>query len=225
MIIGKGLIAEAFKKEEGLYKNYIIFASGVSNSSENNLDNFKREKDLVIKTIQENPNLTFVYFSSVLVGVIDNGYYNHKFDIENTIKEEAKNYIIFRIPQVVGKTGNKNNLINFITDLVRNNQSVICYRNVYRSLLDIDDLTNIVSYCCDVNNKTIFISGIQKVPVWYIADEIGFNLKKDAIIDYVDSPFENNWHEENSDIVKQAIKAFDIKANRYTDNLIKKYIK
>lgn len=224
MIIGNGLIGEAFRKYDKQYENYIVFASGVSNSSENNLVNFKREKDLVIKTISENPNLTFIYFSSVLVGIIDNDYYNHKLDIENIIKEKAKKYIIFRVPQLVGKTGNKNNLINFITDLVKNNKPVNCYNNVYRSLLDIDDLTNIVNYCCDTYNETIVISGVEKVPVLDIINEIGTLLKKEPIINKIDSPLQNNWFVENSDVVKCAIKYCKIETLTYTNNVIKKYI-
>lgn len=224
MIIGNGLIGEAFKKDEKRYENYVVFASGVSNSSENSLDNFKREKDLVIKIISENPNLTFIYFSSVLVGIIDNDYYNHKLDIENTIKEKAKKYIIFRIPQLVGRTGNKNNLINFITNLVKNDKPVNCYKNVYRSLLDIEDLTNIVNYCCDTYNETVFISGIEKVPVLNIINEISALLNKEPIINEVDSPFQNNWFIENSDVVKYAIKYHKIDTLTYTNNVIKKYI-
>lgn len=225
MIVGSGLIAEAFKKDFKRYKNYIVYASGVSNSNENNEINFQREKELVFKTINENPHLKFIYFSSVLVDIIKNPYYNHKLEIEKLIKQEAKEYVIFRIPQVVGDSGNKNNLLNFITDAIKADKPVICYKYVDRSLLDVYDLTNIVSYCCDANNTTVFVSGIEKVPVWYIADEIGRILNKEPNIKYVESPYDNNWWIENTDIVQHAIKNFEIDTVNYTDNLIKKYVK
>ena len=49
MIIGKGLIASAFKE----YRNHecIIFASGVSNSLEIENSQFEREEHLLRKTI------------------------------------------------------------------------------------------------------------------------------------------------------------------------------
>ena len=41
-------------------------------------------------------------------------YYHHKENMETIIESSALNYIIFRLPQVVGNGGNKNNLINFL---------------------------------------------------------------------------------------------------------------
>ena len=63
MIIGKGMIAKAFD----LYKknqDIVIFASGVSNSLEENIKCFEREEALLKKTILENKSATFVYFST-----------------------------------------------------------------------------------------------------------------------------------------------------------------
>jgi len=83
MIIGNGLIASSFYRYDT--SDCVIFASGVSNSNDNNADNFKREKDLVTKVLSENNDLKFIYFSSILAGITNNDYYNHKIDIENLI--------------------------------------------------------------------------------------------------------------------------------------------
>ena len=48
MIIGRGLIASLFKEND--YKNTIFFASGVSNSLEDNPQEFLREENLIKKT-------------------------------------------------------------------------------------------------------------------------------------------------------------------------------
>jgi hypothetical protein len=53
MIIGNGLIAKSFKKEKNYFKNVIIFASGVSNSKNTNLKEFKREEKLVKKLLKK----------------------------------------------------------------------------------------------------------------------------------------------------------------------------
>ena len=86
MIIGNGLISSVFDKNKKDYENYLVFASGVSNSKETNEEQFIREKELVLKCIYENKNLTFLYFSSVLVGITNNDYYNHKLAMEELIK-------------------------------------------------------------------------------------------------------------------------------------------
>jgi hypothetical protein len=53
MIIGNGLIAKSFKKKKNYFKNVIIFASGVSNSKNTNLKEFKREEKLVKKLLKK----------------------------------------------------------------------------------------------------------------------------------------------------------------------------
>ena len=50
MIIGRGLIASLFKEND--YKNTIFFASGVSNSLEDNPQEFLREENLIKKTVE-----------------------------------------------------------------------------------------------------------------------------------------------------------------------------
>ena len=62
MIIGNGLIANSFLDSD--LNNIIIFASGVSNSKEENLLEFDREKKLLLRIIYENFNKKIVYFST-----------------------------------------------------------------------------------------------------------------------------------------------------------------
>jgi hypothetical protein len=52
MIVGNGLIAQGLAKLTHS-ENDLFFASGVSNSSENDSRAFKREKDLLLKTLME----------------------------------------------------------------------------------------------------------------------------------------------------------------------------
>ena len=82
MVVGNGLLAVSFKKNIEKYANYIIFASGVSNSKEIDNNVFLREKLLLIKTLSENEKKKLIYFSSILTDTIDSPYYNHKKDIE-----------------------------------------------------------------------------------------------------------------------------------------------
>ena len=119
MIIGDGLIATAFLEKYDKDKNIIIFASGVSNSQEINPSHFLREKKLLNKIILENPNIKFIYFSTILIGYKNNPYYTHKKEMEDLIKKTSTNYIIFRVPQLIGKTGNNNNLINSLVNTIK----------------------------------------------------------------------------------------------------------
>jgi dTDP-4-dehydrorhamnose reductase len=223
MIIGEGLIASGFQSSNTNYANYIIFASGVSNSKETNDCEYNREKELVLKTITENKGLKIIYFSSILVDTIKNKYYQNKLDIENLIKTNSDNYIIFRIPQIVGNNGNPKNLVNHIKNSIINENEITIYKNIERSLVDIDDLVTIVNYCKNkVSCEVLIVSGIKKIKVFTLCELIGKILNKKPILKIVDNVEYENWYFENSKIINEAI--INIKPLTYNDTLLKKYI-
>lgn len=223
MIVGDGLIATGFEALKEKYSNYIIFASGVSNSKETSDNEYNREKNLVLKTIKENKNLKIIYFSSILVDITKNKYFKNKLEIENIIKTNSDNYIIFRIPQIVGKNGNPKNLVNHIKNSILNEDEITIHSNVERSLLDIDDLVSIVDYCKDKTTCEILkISGIEKIKVFTLCELIGNFINKKPILKIVDNIEYDNWYVENSKLIREAI--INIEPINYNFNVLKKYI-
>lgn len=226
MIVGSGLLSSEFKKFPTLLEDFLIFASGVSNSKETNINNFEREKELLINLINNNQNLKLIYFSSVLTGIIDNDYYRHKLQVEEIIKNNCKNYIIFRIPQIVGFNGNKNNIVNFLKESVKNENEILIYKNVYRSLIDIEDLVNIVLYCIDkTNNSLLFLSGVEKISAMELSTKIYGLLHKYPKIKEETPPLNLNWETENDILINQSIDFLQINREGYNDKILKKYIK
>jgi nucleoside-diphosphate-sugar epimerase len=224
MIVGEGLIATGFGCSKEDYSNYIIFASGVSNSKETSDDEYNREKDLIIKTINENKNLKIIYFSSILVETTKNKYFENKLEIENIIKTNSDNYIIFRIPQIVGGNGNPKNLVNHIKNSILNETEITINSSVERSLLDIDDLVEIVNFCKDkVTCEILKISGIEKIKVFTLCELIGKLVNKNPKLIMDDSIDYDNWSEENSKLIDESVK--NIKSIGYNYNVLKKYIK
>ena len=222
MIVGNGLISKAFKQYYHLLDDIVIFASGVSNSSGNNTDDFNREKDLLIKTIKENKKI--IYFSSTLVNFNDKPYYKHKLEMEEIIKLSGVDYIIYRLPQIVGKSGNKDNIFNFIKNSIINNKPLTIYTDVERAILDVNDLVSFVLFSMELINKEVVnFSHIEKIYVSDLYNKISTNLKKDTIVLYKsDSKMINNWDSDNSKIVNDWLA--DINTTNYTDNVIKKYL-
>jgi nucleoside-diphosphate-sugar epimerase len=223
MIIGKGLIATGFELSKEDYSNYIIFASGVSNSKEINDSEYTREKKLILKTIKENKNLKIIYFSSILVDTTKNKYFNNKLEIENLIKKNSNNYIIFRLPQIIGNHGNPKNLVNHIKNSIINGDEIIINSEIERSLLDIDDLVSIVNYCKDkINCEILKISGIEKIKVFTLCELIGKLLNKKPILKIINNDKYDNWYVENSKLINDAI--INIEPINYNYNVLKKYI-
>jgi hypothetical protein len=224
MIVGKGLIATGFECSKEDYSNYIIFASGVSNSKETSDKEYNREKDLIIKTITENKDLKIIYFSSILVENTKNKYFENKLKIEEIIKTNSNNYIIFRTPQIVGNNGNPKNLVNYIKNCILNETEITINTRVERSLLDIEDLVEIVNFCKNkVTCETLKISGIEKIKVFTLCEIISKFVNKDSKLIVDDNIDYDNWSEENSKLIDDAIK--NIKSIGYNYNVLKKYIK
>lgn len=224
MVIGNGLLGNVFSLESDNYDDFIIFASGVSDSKNTDSNSSKREEDLIIKTLSENAGLTFIYFSSILADTINNDYYRHKLKMEELVKLKAEKYIIFRIPQIVGFLGNQNNLFNHLVNNVKTNNTNIVYSNVERSIVDIDDLKLIVDYCKDKTiNEIINLSHIEKISIIDLCDKIylKFGVEPKTLIKI--NPENQNWSVDNSKIIKDALINIKINALNYTDKIIQKY--
>ena len=120
MIIGNGLIASLFKEND--LKNVMFFASGVSNSMETRKEEFLREENLIHKTISENPDTIFVYFSTCSIydsSKTGSDYVLHKLKMEQIVKNSCTDYLILRVSNAVGNGGNPNLLMNYLTRSVR----------------------------------------------------------------------------------------------------------
>lgn len=120
MIIGSGLIASLFTNHDR--EDCIFFASGVSNSLETKKSEFLREENLIRKTIGENPEKTFAYFSTCSIydlSKTESPYVLHKLKMEQIIAEHNSKYIIFRVSNAVGKGGNPNLLMNYLIRSVK----------------------------------------------------------------------------------------------------------
>ena len=136
MIVGKGLIASLFMQEN--HEDILIFASGVSNSSETRAEEFLREKNLLERTIANNPDKLCVYFSTCSIydsSKNNSPYVLHKLKMEEFVKENASKYLILRVSNAVGKGGNPNLLMNYLIRSVENNETINVHTKATRNLI------------------------------------------------------------------------------------------
>ena len=140
-IVGNGLIGHRFRSMEYKIASPItIFCSGVSNSSELRIDEYNREEILLRSQPKD---FKIVYFSTCSIFDPDSYksfYVNKKLEFENIVQNEFSDHLIIRLPQVVGKGGNNNNLINFFYHSILNRHIFKVQRYAYRNLIDIDDV-------------------------------------------------------------------------------------
>lgn len=151
MVIGSGMMAKAFS----CYcdsDDVLIFASGVSNSSENDPLEFLKEQNMVINAIHEHKEKIFVYFSTCSIEDLDVAktlYVQHKLKMERTIEDAHLRHLIFRLPQVVGHSENKMTLVNFFYDSIIKGKTFNVWSKAERYIIDIDDVVKIARYIID----------------------------------------------------------------------------
>lgn len=226
MIIGNGLLATKFEKYSRA-KDIVIFASGVSNSNEKREFEFQREEDLLNSVIEKNKGELLVYFSSCDVvnkNINHLKYYKHKIRLEEIIKTTCKNYLIFRLPQVVGLGGNSNNLLNYFVQNIINKKEIESYIKTKKNILDIDDAFTICDYILTnklFKNKVI---NIVNTHYYYVVDiikaiESVLNIKAK----YIERNINIGWHYK-SDINNEILKACNVDFDKnYINNLLNIY--
>lgn len=184
MVIGNGLMANAFS----VYKsnnNMLIFASGVSNSLEENPLEFARELQLLKKSHKNHPNSTLVYFSTL--SILDNEvhkrpYVQHKLAMESFIRQNISNYLILRVSNVVGENGNTHTIVNFLVNAVKNETSITIWKYAERNIIDVNDVVFIVTELLKKGeqNKIINIATNYNIPVVEILETIEHYFNKKA---------------------------------------------
>jgi nucleoside-diphosphate-sugar epimerase len=183
---GSGFIAKNFKRIKLIkLKKVVIYAAGVSNSKSKDKKKFLKErKKIQIFLNNHNTEYLFIYISTT--SVLDNyekknKYTRNKIIIENLIKKSLNNFLILRLPQIVGKSKNPHTLTNFIYRKILSEQRFKVWSNVKRNLIDIDDLIKIVKQIISTKLKhgnVINILNPNSIYVREIVNIMGKIVKK-----------------------------------------------
>ena len=177
MVIGNGMIAKEFENYRD-DDNVVIFASGVSDSTNTDNRAFEREKNLIIETLHANKGKLFVYFSTCSIddtSMQSSAYVQHKIKMEGLIVNNHTPYIIFRLTNPVGKTNNTHTVINYFIKNITEKHKFAVWKNATRNLIDIDHLYLI---CNEILQKRLFINSIVNIanpknyPVVFIIENI-----------------------------------------------------
>jgi dTDP-4-dehydrorhamnose reductase len=190
MLVGSGLIASAFLD----YKDnddVIVIASGISNSKETDYKKYQREIDMIGEFIGTKSKV--IYFSTISVfdESLDSLYVKHKRYIEKLISCNFDNYLIFRLPIVIGKTSNNNTFINNIKGKIISDE--IIYINNMSSIyiIDIDDIRRFLpDLINNRNNEIINVVFDNKEFVFDIIQKIERLLGKEANKKIVNNGFD-----------------------------------
>lgn len=181
LIIGRGMMAAAFKECGAGDHGLLIFASGVSNSAESDALRFAREAALLSETIAAHPDRKIVYFSSCAVGFLDTPYYRHKLAMERLVEQSADRYLVCRLPQVVGLTANTT-LVSHIVRSIRACAAISVLPNARRSLIDVDDVVRIVLRLSHLPNMTLEVTSGAAIDIDSLIREVATLLEIEPVL-------------------------------------------
>jgi len=192
MIIGSGLLARAFYP---LYLNradVCIYAAGVSNSSCVDKKEFDREKERIQNTLNKcSKDLLFVYFGTCSFSdpeMLNSPYVKHKIAMEYLVQTHP-NYLIFRLPQVAGRTPNPNTLLNYLYARISRSESFNLWANAKRNIIDVDDILLVANQIIEknlFNNKVINIANPVNYKMTEIVEMMETVVGKKAIFEVLD---------------------------------------
>jgi len=191
MVIGNGMIAKEF---DGYRNNdeFIIFASGVSDSTHAPAAAFEREAQMLKDAISNSHGKRLVYFSTCSIfdhSMAGSPYVQHKKRMESLIVAGQNNYTIFRLTNPVGKTNNSNTVVNFFITHIHNKQPFTVWKNASRNIIDIDDMYLI---CNDILSSGSFLNEIVTIanphnyPVPFVVETIEKHFHTKGIYTLVD---------------------------------------
>lgn len=228
MIVGNGLLANAFLNSNLNFDEFVIFASGVSNSKETDLLQFSREFNLLESIIRNIDDKILIYFSTC--SIYENTtkpYTLHKLSIEEYIRKKVNKFLILRLPNIVGITRNPYQLTNFIFNKISDNSELLVYENVHRNLIDVEDIPIITNHIieCDIFNTNLDVLFNNKISMINLIRIFERVLNKTADVRYEISDTLN--YEVDNNLFIKLISNFPLGSyfNTNTEDIIYKYYK
>jgi nucleoside-diphosphate-sugar epimerase len=147
VIVGRGLLAQAFSRIHVHDPDVTIFVSGVSNSLEVRAEAFARERDLLASVLGRQTR-RIVYFSCCSLSGSGAGtatpYMRHKLEMESRIRA-VPGGMVMRLPQVVGRSGNPHTLANYLHAKITSGEPFEVWRHAERNLIDAEDVAAIAT--------------------------------------------------------------------------------
>ncbi len=227
MIIGTGLIANGFKSAYTHREDVCIYAAGVSNSSCTDVREFDRERKRLYLALHNSMHTDcFVYFSTCSVvdpEIQHSAYVLHKLAMEKLVTAHPQ-HLIFRLPQVAGKTPNPHTLLNFLYAHIARSESFNLWSKARRNIIDVDDMAAIAGQLIQdttVRNLTMNIANPVSYSMIDVVESMAVAVGKPAIYNLIERGSE--YTIDTSTIRPLLDKAHVIFGDNYLATVLGKY--
>lgn len=226
MVIGSGIIANRFI-DYSRQAGYVIFAGHVNDSFIQNEDAIQEEELQVKAALSEHAGSFFVYFSSCSLQYPDVArtvYVQHKLRMEALVRNSAKQFLIVRLPQLLGLANAQSGVVPYLVDAISTGKKFTLWKNASRNIIDIDDVHELVGEVLRRKlavNKTINIANALQISVPRLVQEVENFLGSSGQYELLEKG--ENYEIDTSEI-KQITHDLGINFNQqYIQNSLTKY--
>jgi dolichol-phosphate mannosyltransferase len=192
MILGQGVIARRFM-DYGLNKQVTLFAGDVHDSKSTNESDFKKEEEALKLAVRESQEIPFVFFGSCSIldpASSQTPYSLHKKNLEEWIAANAKNYLIVRLPQLLGLNDEPTSLVSHLISNIYSGHPFEVWAKACRNFIDVDDVYRIVHYLLGQKtplNRTLNVASPFNTKVPTAVSELETFLNKKGNYKLVDT--------------------------------------
>lgn len=192
MLIGSGLLAQAFAPAFSSRDDVNIYAAGVSNSGCVDVHEFAREQQRLTYALEKASHAAvFIYFGTCSVAdpcARNTPYVLHKLAMEKLVSAYP-HYLILRLPQVAGRTPNPHTLLNFLHARISRSETFSLWSKAKRNIIDVADVAAItLQLLADVSvrNATLNIANPTCYPMLDIVNTMENVIGKQAVFEIVE---------------------------------------
>ena len=143
MIIGSGMMSRSFAGTLGEEPGVVVYGAGVSNSRCTDQREFERERTRLAAALDAHADADrFLYFSTCSIDdreLRDSDYVCHKLRMEEMVRRHRA-HLVFRLPQVAGRTPNPNTLLNYLYARIVRAERFVVWTRARRNIIDVEDV-------------------------------------------------------------------------------------
>lgn len=162
-VIGSGAIAARFA-DYNFQQSVCIFAGNIHCSTISDRALTDAEEELLKNALEQSRDKKVVYFSSCSILAPDAAntlYVQHKLRMEELVRSNASNYLIARLPRIVGFDEEPTSLLNYLVHSISAGEQFELWNNAIVNIIDMDDVHDIFSRAiqqAEFNNTTINVA-------------------------------------------------------------------
>lgn len=147
MVLGSGMMARAFG-DYARHPGVLVFASGVSDSTEQRPAAFDRERGLLAQAMAAHRDALVLYFGTCSVYDPDRRetpYVRHKLAMEELIATAPNPWMVLRLPLAIGPGHRGNALANYLYERIQRGEPFDVWAGATRYPVDVTDTFRIAS--------------------------------------------------------------------------------